>query len=731
MFGNHWNINFLLFLGGIWAMQGCTKKPEVQAFEEYRTWQSYLGDPTRSHFSSLDQINQENVKNLEVAWTYHAGDMSPENQSQIQCNPIIVDTLLYATNPKLKLFALHAGNGREVWTFIPDSLEEAGMGVNRGVTYWEEGEDKRILFSAGSYLYALDARSGKRIPGFGKNGKVDLREGLGRDPEKLSVVATTPGAVYQNLLIQGSRVLESPGAAPGHVRAYDIKTGKLVWTFHTIPQPGEFGYDTWPSDAHAYIGGANSWAGISLDEEAGIAYVPTGSAAFDFYGGNRPGQNLFANCLLALDAATGKRLWHFQAVHHDIWDRDLPCPPNLVTVTHEGKEIPAVAQVTKAGLLFLFNRLTGDTLFPIEERSFPASTLEGEQAWPTQPIPTLPPPFARQKLTTDALNDMFPEAKAFVKEFSVEDSEDPYQSLPEQLAQVKSEGQFIPPSEQGNVMFPGFDGGAEWGGAAVDPSTGMLYVNASEMPWIFRMRKLEEEGVETLASLGKNLYQQQCARCHQADLKGQSGVYPPLLNLQQTKSEAEVVQILNQGKGAMPPFAHLEEEEKEALVAYLLNTKEKNRQVSTKASKAEVPYAVSSFGRFLDENGYPAVKPPWGTLSAIDLNQGEIAWQVPLGEFEELTAQGFPVTGTENYGGPIVTAGGLIFIGATQDEKFRAFNKHTGEILWETALPAGGYATPSTYEIKGKQYVVIACGGGKMDTKSGDAYVAFALPEAE
>jgi quinoprotein glucose dehydrogenase len=719
-------------IAGISLLSACQSPlPEDKAAARYQSWSSYLGDPARSHYSSLDQIRPENVTQLEIAWTYQSGDASPENRSQIQCNPIIIDTILYATNPTLKLFALHAATGAELWTFDPDTKDATGAGVNRGVAYWTDGQHGRILYSSGAYLYAVDARTGKSVPEFGQNGKVDLREGLGRDPEKLFVISNTPGAVYKDLIIMGSRVLESPGAAPGHIRAYNARTGELTWTFHTIPQPGEYGYDTWPEEAWQYIGGANAWAGLSIDEEAGVVYAPTGSAAFDFYGGNRTGENLFANCVLALNAATGERIWHFQTVHHDLWDRDLPSPPNLLNVRQNGQTIPALAQVTKSGFVFLFNRKTGEPLFPIEERPVPASDLEGEQAWPTQPVPTRPAPFARQTFTEADLSDLFPENRSFIEEWGKKDRTPSAMNLREQLARVKTGQPFIPPSEQGNIMFPGFDGGAEWGGSAVDPNTGILYVNSNEMPWIFRMRKVEKKEEKTLAAVGENLYQVQCVQCHKSDRQGQSGVYPSLVNLQDRMSRPEVVQLLNSGRGLMPAFRHLSGEEKEALAAFLLGLEAESGPVTASSiNQAEVPYGVGGFGRFLDERGYPAVKPPWGTLNAIDLNTGETLWQVPLGEFEELTRQGIPVTGTENYGGPVVTAGELIFIAATKDEKFRAFDKRTGKLLWETDLPAGGYATPATYQVDGRQYVVIACGGGKMNTRSGDTYVAFRLPEA-
>ncbi len=709
----------LVLLAALGACSGATTSESEPSDATYSTWQHYLGDPTRSHYSSLDQINTSSVVRLEQAWMYNSGDADPQNTSQIQCSPLVVDSILYGTNPKLKLFAVHAGTGREIWTFDPGDARTSAGGVNRGAMFWEDGTDRRIYYTAGFHLVALDALTGRLVPTFGEGGKVDLREGLDRDPEALSVLATTPGAVFDDLIILGSRVLESPGSAPGDIRAFDVRTGEIRWTFHTIPRPGEFGYDTWPPAAYTYIGGANNWAGMAVDEERGIAFIPTGSAAFDFYGGNRTGKNLFANTLLALDARSGKRIWHYQIVRHDLWDRDLPAPPNLVTVERDGKSVPAVAQVTKSGHVFVFDRVSGTPLFPIEEHAVPPSDLPGEEAWPTQPLPSKPEPFARQRFTADRINHVSGRSQARLNDMARAGDTTLGLSIRETLGTLRSDGVFIPPSLQGNIMLPGFDGGAEWGGAGYDPTTGILYVNANEMPWIFRMKPIASEG-------GEALYAVHCARCHGGEREGQSGVYPALKEMQLSRDS--VKSVLVEGKGAMPSFAHLAEEDVEALTAFLFGEASTQRRRPVPEG-ARVPFALETFGRFLDEDGYPAIEPPWGTLNAIDLSTGEYVFRVPLGEFEELTERGIPSTGTENYGGPVVTAGGLVFIAASKDERLHAYDKQTGELLWEAPLPAGGYATPITYEIGGRQYVVIACGGGKMGTKSGDAYVAFALPQ--
>ena len=670
------------------------------------SWSVYRGDAQSRQYSSLDHINTDNVSQLKVVWTYHTGDAS--ERSTIQCNPIEVDGVLYVTSPQLKVMALDAASGEERWRFDPFE-EHTSRGVNRGVTYWAEGDDRRIFFAAGPYLYALNADNGQPVAGFGKAGRIDLRENLGRNPAALDVWLTSPAMVYQDLLIVGSALGEGYEAAPGHIRAYSIRNGALTWTFHTIPQPGEFGYTTWRKDDWRTVGGTNSWGGMSLDEERGWVFVATGSPAFDFYGGNRFGENLFGNCVLALNAKTGERIWHYQTVHHDLWDYDLPCAPNLVSVVHGGKRIAAVAQVTKTGFVHLLDRETGQPLFPSVESAVPTSDVAGEQAWPTQPIPSQPPPFVRQRITEADLTRL---------------SDSAHRQARAWFHELRHEGLYTPPSERGTLALPGTRGGAEWGGASVDPETGWLYVNANEMANVHTLRRV---AIDTrVAADGLSLYQQHCAACHGANRAGQAPVYPGLLKIDQRMSRQAVHTRIAEGRGLMPTFSHLPEAERQAVVDYLWGV-EDTTQFSESAS---FRYTNAGYDQFLDQEGYPAIQPPWGTLNAIDLNRGEIVWQIPLGEFEELTRRGIPPTGTQNLGGCITTAGGLVLVGATMDEKFRAFDKKTGALLWETQLPAGGYATPSTYEVDGKQYIVIAAGGGgKCGTKSGDAYVAFALPD--
>ena len=685
-------------------------------------WSVYLGDKASSHFSALSQIHTGNVGGLQVAWTFHAGGASTNNRSQIQCNPLIIDGVLYGTTPDLQAFAIEAGSGREIWRFDPGAVPGLSKGgVNRGLVFWEEGSDRRILYGNDRYLHALEARTGRRIATFGEGGSVDLKRDLGRDVSKLSLNSTTPGIVFGDRLIMGMRLGEGPArAAPGHIRAYDIRTGKMVWRFNTIPQPGEPGYETWPPQAYQYVGGVNVWTGFALDEARGLVFCPTGSAAFDFWGGNRIGQNLFANCLIALDARTGRRVWHQQIVRHDLWDRDLPAPPNLLTVTHAGRRVDAVAQVTKSGHVFVFNRENGEPLFPIREVPVPRSDLQGESAWPTQPLPVKPEPFARQLFTHNEITDVSPES---------------HRQVLDRFSRIRPHAPFQPPSREGTIIFPGFDGGAEWGGAATDPD-GVLYVNANEMPWILTMVETKRAGSEPLAT-GEAIFNQICAACHGLDRLGNKAQnVPSLAGVEQRLKRADVLALLNTGKGVMPSFGFLSERQRQLVTDHLLGVpavaevREAGRKEEAGGADAlgTIPYTSTGYHRWLDTNGYPAVKPPWGTLNAIDLNTGEYRWRVPLGEWPALTAKGVPPTGTENYGGPVVTAGGLVFIAASRDEYFRAFDRRTGRELWKAKLPAAGYATPATYSVNGRQYVVIACGGGKIGTKSGDAYVAFALP---
>lgn len=700
------------------ACSGCelsNSKPDIDLSRtEFKTWQSYLGDKASTQYSSLKQINRENVKRLEVAWTFSTKDLIDGERTEIQANPLIIDDTLYGTTPLKKIFALKADTGEMLWMFDPFEDEEPrSRGVNRGLAYWTDNEnDHRLYYVAGDRLWAINAKTGRPAEQFGKNGSLNFSVGLDRDAMDVRVTATSPGVVYRDLLIHGSRVYNQ---APGHIRAFNVRTGKIEWIFRTIPYPGEYGYDTWPEDAWTRVGNTNSWAGMSLDEERGMVFIPVASPGHDFYGGDRLGRNLFGSSLVALNAATGERIWHFQFVRHDIWDMDPPAPPNLITINRNGRMVDAVAQITKTGHVFVFDRETGETLFPMTEEEVPPSGLRGEEAWPSQPVPVKPAPFARQQFRENDITDISPES---------------HRAVLERYREISTNSRWDPPGTEGTLIFPGFDGGGEWGGAAFDPETGILYVNSNEMPWILEMVEMNSES-EEMPRIDR-IYSMNCAICHGSNRTGvQHGANPSLLNITNRLNDEEMYDVIRNGRGVMPSFGHLSDEELEAIVAFLKDPdapEVKPPQSGTDQSP-DIPYTFTGYNRFLDPDGYPAIKPPWGTLNAIDLNTGDHIWNRTLGEFEELTETGNDPTGTENYGGPVVTAGGLLFIGATQDKKFRAFDKETGELLWETTLPAGGYATPAVYEVNDRQYIVIAAGGGKMGTKSGDTYVAFALPD--
>jgi len=679
--------------------------PPASDLQHDTDWPAYNGSVDGDHYSPLSQINRANVAQLKVAWQFDTGE-----KGGLQTNPLIVGRVLYACTPFGKIVALDAASGKLLWTFdsTVDNHDRTIGGAtqpSRGFAYWTDGKSPRIFAGILNYLYALDASTGKPIADFADNGRLDLRKSLRDDLdlkyEQQSIALTTPGVIYTDLIIVGGRNPETHPAPPGYVRAFDVRTGALRWSFHTIPQPGEFGYDTWPPDAWKDAGAANNWAGMTLDAARGILYVPTGSAVFDFYGGDRIGDDLFANTLLALDAATGKRLWHFQGVHHDIWDRDFPAPPALVTVNHEGHSIDAIAQTTKQGVVYLFDRVTGAPLFPIEEHPYPSSDVPGEKSAPTQPMPVVPAPFARQRLTEDMLTTRTPAAHDWALQT---------------FRAFRSDGQFVPFAvDHQTIIFPGFDGGAEWGGPAVDPSTGVLYVNANEMAWTGGLTPENSN-----AGAGAKIYQAQCSICHGANRAGSPPAFPSLIDVNQRLTDAQITDVIAHGRGRMPALPNVDS----AKIAELLDYLKSAAAAPAEHAPGTMPggpaahYAFTGYHKFLDPDGYPAIAPPWGTLSAIDLNTGNYLWKIPLGDYPALTAQGIRNTGSENYGGPILTAGGVLFIGATSyDRKFRAFDSHTGQLLWKTELPFAAGATPATYSIDGKQYVVIAASGGR-DPKS-------------
>ena len=773
----------------------------VCAGQTAKGWTVYNGGPGGDHYSKLTQINRINVQQLKLAWKFDSGETG-----SIQDNPLIVGRTLYAYTPTQKVIALDAATGTLKWKF------DSGIGANqpaRGMTYWVDGRQGRIFVGIMNFLYCLDAQTGKPVTTFGEAGRIDLRKQLRGDFAQQSIALTTPGVLYKDMIIVGGRNPETHPAPPGDIRAFDVRTGKLRWSFHTIPHPGEPGYESWPAEAWRTAGAANNWAGMALDDERGVLYVPTGSAVFDFYGGDRVGNDLYADTLLALDANTGKRLWHFQGVHHDIWDRDFPSEPALFRFKRNGKTVDALAQTTKQGYLYLFDRVSGKPLFPIHELPYPASSVPGEVTSPTQPKPDAPEPFARQRLTEEMLTTRTPEAHAWaVKEFRT----------------FNSDGQFVPFAlDKQTVVFPGFDGGAEWGGPAIDPATDILYVNASEMAWLGGLIPAQHGG-----SVGAQIYQTQCAVCHGPDRAGAPPAFPSVVDVLSRLSVKQVTDTIKNGNGRMPSFPNIDDAKIHALIDYLRTSPPSAKSdaakeltsvpaqqmgsqpladkagvavyadhcaichgdhmegiapsipmlfgVGSRMSKrqivemihngkgtmpplpdldradldallhllgavdrpgAEAPsgqdatdkYIFTGYRKFLDPDGYPAIAPPWGTLNAIDLKSGKYLWKIPLGEYPALAEKGLKNTGTENYGGPIVTAGGIVFIGATiYDREFRAFDSRDGKLLWETELPFSGVATPATYMVDGRQYVVIGASAARDPTApQGGMYLAFAL----
>lgn len=704
-------------------LNSCHKRIE----NKYSTWGVYRGDNGSNAYSSLDQINRENVTRLKIAWIYRTGDIL--DAVNMECNPIVVHGILYGVSSGLKTFALNAETGKPLWVFDP-FYGSKGIGVLRGVNYWEDKRhiERRIITFAGGKMISLDARTGQLIKSFGQDGIVNLNENLPQGNgwyHGNGVIETSPGVIYKNLIILGSSVGEEYGSAPGHIRAYDVRTGKLKWIFRTIPLPGEVGYNTWPKGWNTEIGGVNDWGGLSLDAKKGIIFIATGSPSPQFYGADRVGKDLFANSVIALNASTGKLIWYYQTTHHDIWDYDLPAAPNVVTIKRDGKTIDAVAQITKTGFIFLLDEKTGQPLFPIRERPVPKSTISGEQNWPTQPMPELPPPLADQKFDTSLITDLSPEAHGYV------------------LNEIKNYSWgniYLPQSTKGIIEMPGTRGGTEWSGACVDMRTGVLYVGVNNIPVLMQLKELEENQDDKLAKLpmskaGEILYQENCATCHGADRKG-NGVFPSLLNIDKELKPSDIKRQMESPNGQMPSFKALPKEDKEAIITFLCNLKDIgvyqfNNSISgvPKNKSTQKRYVNKGYPLLEDQNGYPGIKPPWGTLNAVDLNSGKLLWKIPLGGIPSLEAEGHPNTGSQLLGGGIVTAGGLIFIGASKDAKLRAIDENTGKVLWEYQLPAGGYATPATYEIDGTQYVVIAAGGGgRQQTTPGDYYIAFALP---
>jgi quinoprotein glucose dehydrogenase len=672
----------------------------------YTTWTEHLGGADSAQYSALTQIDKRSVTGLQQVWFYPAGD----NGFRYGFNPIMIDGLMYLVGAHNAVTAVDAATGKPVWEH---ELGETKASVtHRGVAYWESKDrsDRRILFSSGDQLQALDARSGRPVMSFGDNGRVNLRIGLGRDPDTIRRVQSgDPGRVFENLIILGSAPGEAYESPPGDLRAYDVRTGKLVWTFHTVPHPGEPGYETWPADAWKYVGGTNTWGEISIDEKRGIAYFPLGSPTYDFYGADRKGANLYSDCLLALDARTGKYLWHFQMVHHDLWDYDAVAAPKLLTIRHDGKNVDVVAQTTKQGFLFVFDRVTGKPIWPVEERKVPKSDVPGEESWPTQPFPTVLPPFSRQTATADDVNPYMLDPKEVAKFKDV-------------VAHSRNLGLFTPPAFVNTMEIPGNNGGANWGSTAVDPKRGWLYVASKEYP---SMLKLEEQPTSSgtfavsdpPAQVGKAVYMANCQQCHRADLSGMMPEVPALTGILGKLSAEQVKKVVKNGQGQMPEFDKLSELEIDRLVTFLRNPAAANggprmpRQQAAPATQLTPGKPVrywTGYNYMNASDGFPAIKPPFWLMTAYDLNEGKLKWRIPIGEIPALAARGIRHTGSiPTRGGPVVTAGGLVFAPSQSDKTIYAYDSQTGETLWSKQLPAAPEGVPALYEVGGREYLAV------------------------
>lgn len=686
--------------------------------ESTNTWATYKADEKSSSYSPLDQINASNVDQLQNAWIFQANDV-PQGEDPVssQSNPIIIDGVMYANSAKQTVYAINAQTGEQIWAFKALAEGEPSA-ASRGVTYWENGSDKRILYSAGNYLMAIDANTGELISSFGENGKVNLNVGVRDDPDNISVTLTTPGRVFNDLIIIGSRLPDFYGAPPGYVRAYNVKTGELAWTFHTIPHPGEPGYETWPPDAYKYAGGVNCWAGMSMDAERGMVFIALGSPSYDFYGADRIGANLYGNCVLALDAATGHYKWHFQTVHHDIWDYDLPCPPNLVTIKQDGKDMDVVVQATKQGFIFVLDRETGDPIFPVEERKVPASNLPGEVAYETQPFPVKPKAFVRQSMTEADLNNY---------------SDTDHEAILKTFRSVRFEGLFTPPDLKGTLSIPATRGGANWGGGAFDPSTNYLYIRGNNLPEIQTIVDADKHFAaqnNTRFELGRVTYEKHCVACHGAEKKGITPDVPSLVGLKDRLTENETLEKIRQGGGKMPGYKGvITASEERGIMAFLYENQNTTIEVAEDNSSDTKPTRymnITPYRTWSDPSGNPALKTPWATLNALNLSTGEYAWQIPLGNDEKLQEEGGPLTGLLGRSGPMVTAGGLVFISGAADQKLWAFDKMTGDLIWETTLPAANNANVCTYAIEGKQYLALSVGG--TEENPAGSIMAFTLP---
>jgi quinoprotein glucose dehydrogenase len=704
------------------------------AGQDHTSWSDYAGGPDSSQYSALNEINRTNVSKLQIAWEFPTGD-----DNRYFFNPVQARGLTYVLAANNSIVALDAATGKKVWVHEADHGTE--IITDRGINYWEskDGSGRRLLFASNHCLQAIDARTGKQIPSFGTDGRVDLKQGLGRDPSTLSLVqSTTPGRVFEDLLILGSATNQGYGSAPGDIRAFDVRTGKLVWTFHTIPHPGEVGYDTWPKDAWKRVGGANCWGEISVDEKRGIVYIPTASAKYNFYGADRTGSDLFADSLLALDARTGKLIWYYQMVHHDIWDYDNTAAPKLFTLQHDGRQVNAVAQVGKTGFVWVFDRDTGKPLWPVEERPEPRSDMPGEQTWPTQPFPLKPPPFARQAFTVADLSPLITDPQELSK-------------FRQEIEASRNQGLFTPPALTDTMEMPGNSGGANWGSAAADPSNGTLYVASMDLPCMLKLEPEETRRAgagESMEQQGHFTYESNCRLCHGSDRAGLPPAIPSLVDIGRRMTKQQIEGVVRQGRGPMPGFAKLPANDVQSLIAFLLNPSAASSLSSAPANPPAAPAAgvdlqtapgavryFSGFGFMMTSAGVPPIAPPWSSLTAYDLNQGTIKWKIPLGEVPELAAKGIHDTGFPFLKtGPVVTAGGLIFT-ATRDHFVRAYDEDTGKVLWEKRLDTALQGIPSVYEAGGREYLVVCAAAPEVSDAAAQghihgAYVAFALPRA-
>jgi quinoprotein glucose dehydrogenase len=716
-------------MGFVCVLACCWSCSAAQA--QHTAWREYGGSADGAQYSALKQIDRTNVRKLRQAWVYETGD-----ERGYSFNPIVIGRSMYVLAHNNSVVALDAASGRELWS---RGLEaKTSLIMNRGINYWESADkkDQRLLLTVDNTLQELDASTGKPITTFGVEGRVDLRDGLGRDPKHLTLVQSyNPGRVFQDLLILGSATNEEYESGPGDIRAYNILTGRLEWTFHTIPHPGETGYETWPKDAWKSVGGANAWSGMALDEKRGIVFVPTASPKYNFYGANRTGANLFGDCLLALNARTGKLIWYYQTVHHDIWDYDNATTPMLLTVRHDGKKVDVVAQASKVGFVWVFERETGKPLWPVEERPVPKSDMPGEETSPTQPFPSKPPAFARQAFTEKDLSPFLEPAER--------------EQLRKQIQAARNQGLFTPPGLEDTVEMPGNNGGANFGGAAIDPTKGYFYVVSKDLPSMLKLT-LAAEPLKTGSPeiRGHALYEANCSLCHGSNREGKPPAIPSLVDVHSRLSEKQIDDTVHYGKGQMPAFARLSDPEMNSIVAYLKRPELAPDVPSFSAPTAKTAsgdpakaHYRSGFGFMFAGSGLPAIAPPWTTMTAYDLNTGTIRWQIPLGEVPELAARGYRKTGSHfPKTNPVVTAGGLIFTGS-RDRKVRALDSNTGEVLWEAELGAGLEGMPAIYEIDGREYVVF-CAAARSTTHTHaiaghpasqdpihGAYVAFALPE--